>query len=411
MNGTLVWSLASRYLLGKRSANAAPLLSRISMAAIAVGSGAMIVLFSVFNGFDFLVKDLYKSFYPEIKITAARGKFFSLPVVQYDAVQHTAGVKYASSVIEDNVLANSDEEQIVATLKGIDSNYFKVNNIKQYIIAGSDSVATFPKATAIFGARLANQVGADVNNAFSTVMLYYPNTKLTSPTLDPSAAFQSVNLKPDGAFRIQDDFDSKYVLAAATVVQDLFQEPGKYSSVEIALDKGGDADDVKKQLQRTLGASYKVETRFEQNKTLYMVLRTEKWAVYAILLLVLFIASFNMVGALSMLVLEKQKDMAILKAMGASAASIRIVFQLEGMLWALTGGGIGILLGTLICLGQQYFKWIKLGGGFIIDAYPVLFQWNDFALVLVTIIVVGFLAAIYPSYKATRTENVGLRGA
>ncbi len=411
MNGTLVWSLASRYLLGKRSANAAPLLSRISMAAIAVGSGAMIVLFSVFNGFDFLVKDLYKSFYPEIKITAARGKFFNMPAVQYDALQHMAGVKYASSVIEDNVLANSDEEQIVATLKGIDSNYFKVNDIKQYIIVGSDSVATFPKATAIFGARLANQVGADVNNAFSTVMLYYPNTKLTSPTLDPSAAFQSVNLKPDGAFRIQDDFDSKYVLAAATVVQDLFQEPGKYSSVEIALEKGTNADDVKKQLQGVLGAAYKVETRFEQNKTLYMVLRTEKWAVYAILLLVLFIASFNMVGALSMLVLEKQKDMAILKAMGAPAASIRTIFLLEGMLWALTGGGIGILLGTLICVGQQHFKWIKLGGGFIIDAYPILFQWNDFALVLVTIIVVGFLAAIYPSYKATRTENVGLRAA
>jgi lipoprotein-releasing system permease protein len=410
MNGTLVWSLAFRYLRGKRSANAAPLLSRISMVAIAVGSGAMIILFSVFNGFEFLVKDLYKSFYPEIKITAVRGKFFSVSRTLFDAVQHTAGVKYASSVIEDNVLANSEEEQIVATLKGVDSNYFKVNEIKQYIISGSDSVSSYPKATAIFGARLANQVGADVNNVFSTVVLYYPNTKITSPTLDPSSAFQSISLKPDGEFKVQDDFDSKYVLAAGILAQDLFQEPGKYSSIELSLDKNANADDVQKLLQHTLGNIYKVETRYQQNKTLYMVMRTEKWAVYAILLLVLCIASFNMVGALSMLVLEKQKDMAILKAMGAPATSIRTIFLVEGMLWSLTGGGAGVLLGTFICLGQQHFKWIKMGGGFIIDAYPVRLQLNDYVLVLITIIVVGLIAAIYPALKATRTEAVSLRG-
>lgn len=409
MNFTLIWNLAVRYLKGKRSANAAPLLSRISMAAIAVGSGAMIILFSVFNGFEYLVKDLYKSFYPEIKITAARGKFFSIPPATFNAVQHTAGVRGVSSVIEDNVLANSDEEQIVATLKGVDSNYFKVNDIKQYIIAGSDSISAYPTATAIFGARLANQVGAEVNNVFSTVTFYYPNTRLTSPTLDPSSAFQSVSLKPDGEFRIQDDFDSKYVLAADALAQDLFQEQGKYSSIEIALDNGASPNDVKKQLQRIVGNGYKVETRYEQNKTLYMVMSTEKWAVYAILLLVLIIASFNMVGALSMLVLEKQKDMAILKAMGAPASSIRSIFLFEGVLWALTGGGMGIVLGTLICLGQQQFKWVKLGGGFIIDAYPVRMQWPDFVLVLITIVVVGLLAAVYPAIKSTRTESVGLR--
>jgi len=379
------------------------------MAAIAVGSGAMIVLFSVFNGLEYLVKDLYKSFYPEIKITASKGKFYSLPAAQFAAVKTTDGVKYVSTVIEDNVLANSNEEQIVATLKGIDSNYLKVNDIKQYIVNGSDSVSAYPVATAIFGARLANQVGADVNNVFSTVMLYYPNTKSTGPVLDPSSAFQSLNLKPDGEFRVQDDFDSKYVLAAIPLVQELFQEPGKYSSIEISLNEHTNPENVKKQLQQQLGSGYKVETRFEQNKTLYMVMRTEKWAVYAILLLVLFIASFNMVGALSMLVLEKQKDIAILRTMGASTSAIRGIFLVEGILWALTGGLGGIALGTLLCLGQQQFKWVKLGGGFMIDAYPIRMLWPDFVLVLVTIIVVGLLAAIYPSLKASKTGTTGLR--
>lgn len=411
MNLMLIWQLAIRYFRGKRAANAVPVLSRISMVAIAVGSMALIILFSVFNGFEFLVKDLYKAFYPEIKISAAKGKFFALPDAQKHAIKNMAGVQQVSATIEDNVLANSEDEQIVATLKGIDNNYFKVNDVKQYIIDGRDSVSEYPQATAIIGMRLANQMGADVNNAFSYMMLYYPNTGMSNPALDPASAFQSLKLKPDGQFRIQDDFDSKYILAPLPLVQHLFMEEGKLSSIELKLNPGTDADKVKSQLQSLLGNTYRVETRFEQNRTLYMVMRSEKWAVYAILLLVLLIASFNMIGALSLLVLEKRKDIAILKIMGAEPVTIRRIFILEGILWSLAGGIIGIFLGFFICLGQQYFHWIKLGGSFVIDAYPVRMQWQDFALVIFTIMMVGLLAAWYPAFRATKTEDPSLKSA
>lgn len=411
MNRTLSWQLAKRYFRGKRAANAVPVLSRISMVAIAVGSGALIILFSVFNGFEFLVKDLYKAFYPEIKISAAKGKFFSLPEDKWKAVKQVDGVQQMAGTIEDNVLANSEDEQIVATLKGIDNNYFKVSDVKQYIIEGRDSVSNYPSATAILGMRLANQMGADVNNAFSYVMLYYPNTSMSNPSLDPASAFQSLKLKPDGQFRIQDDFDSKYILAPLSLVQTLFREEGKLSSVELKLKHGFAADDVKEKIASLLGPAYRVETRYEQNKTLYMVMRTEKWAVYAILSLVLLIASFNMIGALSLLVLEKRKDIAILKIMGAEPATIRRIFILEGLLWSLTGGGIGMVLGFLICLGQQYFHWVKLQGSFIIEAYPVKMQWQDFALVIFTIMLVGLLAAWGPAFRATKTEDPSLKSA
>ncbi len=410
MKGTLVSQLAIRYLRGKRGANIVPILSRVSMGAIAVSSCAMIVLFSVFNGFEYLVRDLYKAFYPEIKITTAKGKFFSLDEHQLQKIQKTEGVQLFTTVLEDNVLLNSNNEQKVATIKGIDKNYFQINNVKPYIDEGSDSVSGDTAApTAIVGRQLLNQLGLEITNAFNTIMVYYPNAESNNLSLNPESAFQSLQIKPSGSFKIQDDFDSKYMLASLPVVQHLLQADGKYSSVELKLKEGADAEDVKQALTKILGNSFNVETRFEQNKTLYMVMHTEKWAVYAILLLVLLIASFNMVGALSLLVLEKQKDIAILKAMGAEGSTIRRLFISEGILWSAVGGTIGLVIGILICLGQQHYHWIKMGGSFIIDAYPVHFVWTDFFLILVTVVAVAILAAWFPAIRATKTKAVSLR--
>jgi lipoprotein-releasing system permease protein len=410
MNG-MVWQIALRYLRGKRSANAVPILSRISMLAIAVGSGALIVLFSVFNGFEGLVQELYKAFYPELRITAAKGKFFELSPAQQSRIAALPGIRRMSQVIEDNVLVNSNEEQLVVRLKGIDDHFISVNDIKPYIIEGNSELQGLPQPTAIIGMHIANQLGLDVRSFLSRLTVYYPNADAGPANLDPSRAFQSLQLKPEGVFRVQDEFDSRYVLAPLAQARELFRQPGRISSLEIAMDEGADGKKLKEQIAQMLGNAFVVETRFEQNRTLYMVMRTEKWAVYAILLLVLLIASFNMVGALSLLVLEKQKDVAILRAMGARPATIRLIFVLEGMLWALVGGGIGLLLGLGICLGQQHFQWIKLQGAFIIEAYPVVLQGADFALVIATVLVVGLLAAWYPAMRATRVDAANLRAS
>ncbi|MCB0696169.1 MAG: ABC transporter permease [Chitinophagaceae bacterium] len=412
MNLTLIRQLAWRYLRGKRSANAVPILSRISMVAIGVGAAAMIILFSVFNGFEGLVKDLYTAFYPEIKITPAKGKFYSLDKEQFAKLEHLEGVQVVSRVLEDKVLLNSSsEEHRVATLKGVDANYFKVNNVASYITEGTCTIATTPVHSAVIGSQLAGELGVDVNNVFSTMEAYYPNPKISASEVAqaPERAFRSLMLRPDGAFTIQDDFDGEYVIADIGLMQDLVQEPGRYSSLELLLYPGADADDVSEQIHSLLGDKYIVQTRFEQNKTLYVIMRTEKWAVYAILVLVLMIAAFNMVGALSLLVLEKQKDIGILKAMGARNGHVSGIFLSEGALWSLLGGGTGLALGILICLGQQKFGWLKLGGAFIIEAYPIRLYLTDIVVVLATILAIGLLAAWFPAARANRVTGLSLK--
>ncbi|MBS1585580.1 MAG: FtsX-like permease family protein [Bacteroidetes bacterium] len=411
MNNTLVRQLAIRYLRGKRSANAVPVLSRISMVAIAVGSGAMIVLFSVFNGFEHLVQDLYKAFYPDLKLSVAKGKFFVLDEQKIARIRSLKGVEALSYVLEDKVYINTDNNiQRVASVKGIDASYFKVNNVKPYIVDGRDSVSAGRIPTAIAGELIANQLGADPNSAFSKLILYYPNLHATNIALNPASAFVSAEVKVDGVFQVQEEFDSKYILAPLPLVQYLLQQDGKYSSIELKLAPNADRDALKKQVQDIAGSAFRIETRFEQNKTLFMVMRAEKWAVYAILLLVMLIASFNMIGALSLLVLEKRKDMAILKAMGAQAADIRRIFVTEGLLWSFIGGLSGLLLGFLLCLGQKYFGWIKLPvGAFIIESYPVRIQSLDFVLIIITIIAVGLLASWVPAARAMKGGLPGLK--
>lgn len=411
MSITLIKQLSWRYLRGKRSGNAVPVLSRISMVAIAVGAAAMIVLFSVFNGFEGVVKQMYKAFYPDVKITAAEGKFFSVDDEQFQKLQGVAGVDIISRVLEDNVLLQSETEERVATIKGIDKEYFKVNNIEPYVLEGNCAVTDEGTPTAVVGSRLMSELGLDVYNVFNRMIAYYPNPTATPGTfaLSPDQAFSSLKLRPDGEFTIQDEFDGKYVLAEIGLVQQLVMEEGNYSSLEVKVKEGYDADDVKESIQSLLGANFKAATRYEQNRTLYIVMRSEKWAVYGILVLVLLIAAFNMVGALSLLVMEKQKDISILKAMGATNGDVSKVFVAEGVLWSMLGGGVGLLIGGLLCFGQQTFGWIKLGGSFIIDAYPVQLQLSDFVLILATVAVIGMLAAWFPSIRAARIQAVSLR--
>jgi lipoprotein-releasing system permease protein len=220
--------------------------------------------------------------------------------------------------------------------------------------------------------------------------------------LNPGDAYSTLELRPDGVFKVQEEFDQRYVLAPLSSVQELFRKEGGISSLELRLAPGSDERAVQKQVHAALGNDFRVETRYEQNRTLNGVMRTEKWATYAILLFVLLIASVNMVGAMSLLVLEKRRDMAILTAMGAEQKTIRAVFLIEGILWAAVGGGLGLVLGSLLCLGQQRWGWVKLNGDFIIDAYPVSMQAGDFIVIAVTVLAVGLLAATYPALRSVK---------
>ena len=408
MNNRLIWKLSFRYLLGRGSANATPVLSRISMGAVAVSSAAMIIIFSVFNGLETLVKDTYKVFYPDIKISAARGKFFAIDSNLIKEISHLEGVQIITPVAEDKVFAVNNDQQNIITLKGIENDYIRLTGLKQYITSGSaDSVSANGTYSAIAGRHIMNELGADMNT-LSRIVLNYVNPENKNPAADPLNAIVTLKLYPAGEFEVSDEFDGKYVLAPLVLVQQLFHQSGKCSSIEIKTAQE-DVTGLQKQIQQLLGSSYKVENRFEQNKSLYMVESGEKWAVFAILVLVLFIATFNMTGALSMLVLQKRKDIAILRAMGAQGSTIRSVFLLEGILWSLTGGLIGIVLGCGICLAQLKWKIIKMGSSFLVDAFPVQIQLRDLLLDLVTILIVGLIVSWYPAIRATRAVDPSLK--
>jgi len=415
MNGTLTWQLALRYLRGKRSANAVPILSRISMVAIGVGSAAMIIMFSVFNGLESVVKDSYKAFYPDIRIVPKEGKFFATGALNTDALKRMPDVVHVAPVLEDDALVGNENEfsvsatqQRIVTVKGVTNEYFSVNEVGKYIEkGGADTLSQGESNTAILGIELSHVLGVEPDNSFSYLVLYYLNPDVRNPEADPENAFQTLKLHPSGAFRVLGDFDDKYMLAPLSLVQQLFHADGKLSAIELKT-TAGKAEAVKRALEAQLGNTFTVQTRFEQNQTLYMVISGEKWAMYAILLFVLIIASFNMMGALSMLVLQKRKDIAILKAMGATNRTIRSVFLLEGILWACTGGVIGLLIGIAVCEAQQKFNIIKMQG-MVVNAYPVKFVVTDTLLVMLTIIAVAFAMSLLPAYRATRTVDVSLK--
>lgn len=370
--------------------------------AIAVSTAAMIVVLSVFNGMESFVKELYTGFYPDMKVTVQKGKFFQLTGAQYEAAAAIDGVKGITAVLEDNVIVTNAHSgvQKIARLKGIDNRYIKVNEIAQYI-TGDVTVSAGNPYTAIGGARLMNELGADINNVFSTVQIWYGNADNTNFIANPESAYRHLEVHPAGLFRISDEFDDKYLLAALPLVQTLFNAGSSISSVEMKVEPGK-AEAVKKKLKALFGDGYKVSDRYEQNQAMFMVMKSEGWTIYAILVMVLLIASFNMVGAMSVMVLEKQRDITILRAMGAEPVTLRLIFLTEGVLWSMVGCASGLVLGLLLCGVQMQFGLAKINGSFLMDAYPVELHIADFLLVTGTVLVIGLVASWYPASRAVR---------
>ncbi len=374
------------------------------MGAIAVGAAALIIVLSVFNGFEGLVKSLYSSFYPELKVSPVYGKSMLVPASRLDSLRALGGVAHVSRALKEKALLQYNGEKMIVELKGVDSAFVDVTGIKQKMVRGSFDVGTREVPKAVFGVGVESILGVDVKNALLPVVLYLPKATGGGFML-PQQAFYTGQLIPAGAFAIQQDFDNKYVLTNLGYLQALMgKPPSEISALELSLTPEADVGRLQKSVERLFPAAhFKIETRYEQNRALYLVMQTEKWAVYAILCFIFVIAAFNMVGALSMLVIEKRKDISILKAMGAGDSLIQRIFLAEGLLISFIGAALGTLFALVICLGQQYFGWVKLGGGtFVVDAYPVDMQWLDFLLVWITILVVSLLAAWYPARKAAR---------
>ncbi|SHL82673.1 lipoprotein-releasing system permease protein [Chitinophaga jiangningensis] len=399
----MIWQFASRYFWAKKSTNAINIIAWVSVGAIAVGAGALIVILSVFNGFEGLVKSLYSSFYPSVKVAPVSGKTIRLNAVQLKHIAEVPGVAAYTAVIEEKAVLRYGDEPTIAVLKGVDSNYTRVADLQGKIVRGDFNTGDEDGYGAVLGLELEGALGVDVKHSLTPITVYVPRRSATSFTI-PEEALNSGIVYPRGTFAIQQEFNSKYVITHIDFLRKLLEMgPDEMSALEVAAVPGLSEDQLKKRIVAVLGPDYKVQTRFEQNQSLYAIMETEKWVVYVILSFILVIAAFNMVGSLYMLVIEKQKDITILKAMGARNSLIMRIFLAEGLIIAGIGGGLGCGLGVVFCLLQQHFGLIKLDGqSFLVDAYPVIMYWGDFVLVLITILVIGTAASWIPARRASR---------
>ena len=391
---------AWRYFKSKKSTSAINIIAWVSVTAIAVGAAALIVILSVFNGFEDLVKGLYTDFYADMRIVPAQGKKMNLDSSTLYKIQSIQGVKGVSKVIEEKALLANGDYQSIVVVKGVDAVFTKTNHINKHIVRGGYTTGDLQNPGIVMGAGIENAVGADVTKGGFPLTLYTPSKEAGFDAVDGMFAF---NVTARGVFAVQQEFDNKFIFTNIDFLRYMLSmTPNQVTGLEIKID--GSPEKIKLKLQQALGKNYIVETRYEQNKNLYAVMQMEKWVIYGILSLILIVAAFNMIGALTMLVLEKQKDIAVLKAMGSSTGLIQKIFITEGLVLAGVGTAIGASIGTIICLLQLKFKIITLGGGgsFIIDYYPVKLMVTDYVLVVATTTVIALMAAWIPAKKASQ---------
>ena len=410
MNFLFAW----RYFKAKKTTNAINVISWISIVAIVIGTASLILVLSVFNGFEGLVKSLYSSFYPDIRISPESGKQIVLTPEQLQKIRSVKGVHAVSLVVEERALLqnkafeqDSADYQSIIYLKGVDSNYSKVTGVAENIVEGEFNTGTGDEPLLILGAGIQNAVGVRADRNVKPLAVYMPRKGEVDLT-DPLRSLSAENVNTSGVFIIQQDFDNKYAITNLDFIKRMLLMPeDQYSAAEIGLIQDADADDTRDEIKKILGEKYLVQNRYEQNASLFSVMQIEKWIIYAILSLILVVAAFNMVGALTMLVLEKKQDISVLHALGAKRRFIQNIFLSEGLLLALIGGGSGMLIAFIIGLLQVEYQLIPLQGStFMINYFPVKMVVSDFLLVGLTVLVIAVIASWIPARKAALQQFV-----
>lgn len=396
-------SIAKRYLFSRKSTRAINVISMITSFAMAVGAGALVIVLSTFNGFEDLVKSLYKVFYTDLIVLPAEGKFFIAEEELLQQVQETEGIIAYSQVLEENVLAEYQGKQYIVTMKGVDVEYYQVvDQLGNHLYSGGLELYYNDIPATVMGAGIAYTLGVNLSMPNTYLTLYMPRNDKTALN-DVVNAFRTEQIYAGGVFSVQQDFDNKYIIVPKDFAERLMNVYDQASSLEIKLDEKANPIKVQEILSKKLGESYIVKTRYEQNATLYKVMQTEKWVVFAILSFIVLIAAFNIISSLSLLVIEKKQDIATLRALGADQKVIRNIFLLEGLLISLLGAIIGLLIGTIVCVLQIYFGFVKMPGtSFMIQNYPIKMMWQDFVIIFIIIVLISVLMSWLPSHRAVR---------
>lgn len=401
----LSFYIAKRYLFSKKKRNAINIISLISVLGVTVGVAALVVVLSVFNGFDEVIKSLINAFDPDIKITTVEGKTFLPEDAGKSRIVKLEDIKTVADVLEENSLVRYDEKQFIATIKGVDEQFINVTGIDTMMREGDFILEQKGKPLAVVGHGVAYSLRVGLN-FLQPLVFYVPKRTGTYSMVNPERSFNRKAVFPSGIFSIEQNYDSRYIILPIDVVRDLLEYDEAVSALEIKLEDRADIETLKEQIKEITGESFLVQDRYEQNEVFYRIMRSEKWATFMILTLILIIASFNIIGSLTMLILDKKDDITTLKNLGAGGGLIRNIFLMEGWMISIIGSFLGVFFGTLISLAQQHFEIIKIGGSgtFVISAYPVNYQITDILLIWATILLIGFLAAYIPARKISSAD-------
>lgn len=389
--------IAKRYLFAKKTHNIINIISAISVVGITIGTAALIIVLSVFNGFEDMVVRMFNSFNPDLKVEMTVGKNFHEDSLPLEKIYTLQGISHVTKVIEENALITYREKQYIATIKGVSSEFKQTSGIDSMIVEGRSLLEGDTNNFAIVGQGISYYLGLGLKDYENPLSVYVPR-RFKGYQMDPTQAFNSLNISPSGIFSIQQDYDQKYIFVPLRFARHLLEYNTELSALEIKLDAKANHTLVQKQLQKLLGPLFTVKNRFQQEAVMYKIMRSEKLAVFIILGFILLIAIFNVIGSLSMLILDKKKDMTVLKSLGADNAMIRNIFFTEGMMITLLGACAGLLIGGAVCWLQQSYGWLKISSGatFVVEAYPVKILFPDFVYVLAIVCFIGFAAAWYP---------------
>lgn len=397
-------------MFSKKKQNIINIISAISVAGIIVGTMALVIVLSVFNGFNSLIETFFSNFDPDLKITASHGKMFIPGDSRFEEIQNLPGVIHYAEVIEEVALLKYGSQQFPAVVKGVPQNYSNYTNIDTLMVDGAFMLEDKGINYAVVGQGVAYNLGLGLSFV-DPIRIFVPKKgRQASVNLARSLNFDYIY--PAGVFSVLEEIDSKYMIVPYHFAAELFESENRVSAVELGTDPKVNPKKLQKEIQEILGESFHVKNKYQQHDLIFRTMKSEKWASYLILVFILIVASFNMLGSLSMLIIDKKEDLFILRSMGADSKLIRKIFLFEGWLITFFGAVIGSLLGILVCWIQIKFEIVTLpgAGSFIISAYPVQIILSDILLILGIVLGIGFIASWYPvrfiSHRFLLSENI-----
>lgn len=400
--------IARRYLFARKSHNVINIISVISAAGIAVGCAALVIILSIYNGFDNLLKGMFDSYTPDLIITPLENKVFAPAEATLEVLKGRDEVASVCGMLEETVFLKYGEREAIVTARGVDSTYQDVTGLNRFIAQGSFDLQDGEIAQMVLGASIAQELR--INTTFLTPLeVYFPSRTARVSLSDPTAALKKVRVFPSGTISMDKTFDEQYVYMPIAALRNLLEWDREVSSLEIRVkpEYVTAAGTVSKQFQNEIAAlfgdAYQVRNKYQQNESLYKMMTYEKLAIYLILLFVVLIISCNVFGSLSMLIIEKQEDIGILRSMGADDKMINRIFTTEGWMISLLGAAVGVVLGILVCLAQQYLHLVKMPGNFVVSYYPVQLQLTDLLLIFVSVAAIGYLMSHF--VKAVRIKK------